>query len=86
MSKKDDFKFGVKGIVAVYKVLGKTTVTRTDVSVMWKLAGELSNNTETIPGYDTSDAMEEIAPELNGTFKDDGRDAANRRINPRIEF
>jgi hypothetical protein len=53
---------------------------------MWKLAGELSNNTETIPGYDTSDAMEEIAPELNGTFKDDGRDAANRRINPRIEF
>jgi hypothetical protein len=86
MSKQNEFEMGVEGAVAMLKLLGMKTVTRKNVSAVWYMAGVVANNDETIPGSDTSEIMEKIAPKLGGTYKDDGRDAGGKRINPRIEF
>ena len=86
MTKQVEFEMGVEGAVAMLKRLGMKTITRKNVSDVWYMAGVVANNDETIPGGDTSEVMEKVAPKLGGTYKDDGRDAGGKRINPRIEF
>ena len=85
MTGQQQYKLGVKGAVGMLRILGKTTIYRTEVSAVWNAAGQIAGNPATIPGAAMSAAMEEVAQELGGKFMYDVG-PGGKRINVRIEF
>ena len=85
MSSVERYFLAVQGIVAALRTLGMTVITRKDVSTAWAVLGSIAENDEGLPGHNMTDAMEQVAVALGGTFTYDGTDGRGR-VNPRIVF
>ena len=86
MSTIDRYVLACKGIFTALRILGMTVITRKDVAKAWNTLGAIAGNLDTIPGPTMTAAMKEAGVALGGKYKDDGKDAQGKAINPRIEF
>lgn len=86
MSTNDRYVLACKGIFTALRILGMTVITRKDLAKAWATLGTLAGNLDTIPGSTMTAAMKEAGVAMGGKYKDDGKDAQGKAINPRIEF